>query len=246
MHITWREVIKKLAGLGIKVTTMGRQPQLSLPTKKSHHGLAINGRLPYSISEAEFNLMKQFIEKHDLKKGYELATGTCISTIGLGLGFKKTGGSLISMDSYMEEQTGSQPVNNSSISVSDGPLARNKVIIESYQLSDTVHLEHGSSPHSCDDIFSKHNFEKLDFVFFDCPKDASDYIRDLNTVKNMLAEKFVIFVHDTHCYPDEFISITEKELGITPTLIHEFDVVGTETKHYQYWPLAMITNIPGA
>ncbi len=73
--------------------------------------------IPVSLSETEFNYLSQFIVEHNLTAGFDLATAFGISALAIGLGLKKTGGRLLSMDSYREEESQDQP-----IGLSDGDV----------------------------------------------------------------------------------------------------------------------------
>ncbi len=102
-----------------------------------HKGLSLNGKLPFSISEYEFNYMKNFIIEHDLKNGFELATGIAISTLSLGAASQIIGGKLCSLDSYEEELVQEQPIGKTSTVVDQNPpgLKTNKLLIDAYGLS---------------------------------------------------------------------------------------------------------------
>jgi hypothetical protein len=59
---------------------------------------------PYSIKEEEFNFLTNLIVEHNLQRGYECATAFGVSSLALGLGFKQTGGKIVTMDAYIEEK----------------------------------------------------------------------------------------------------------------------------------------------
>lgn len=202
---------------------------------KEHYGLSLNKKLPYSISEYEFNYMKYFILKNNLKSGYELATGIGISSISIGFAIGCNGGKLITVDSYLEEMIQNQPIDNTDISVSDDPLIRNKKLFNSLGLNN-IHSYKAFSP-ACSSILD----EELDFVFFDCPKDANDFIRDASILKDRMSNKFAIFVHDTHCFPNEFKRISKDIFGIEGKFIYDFQTPNGIIK--QTFPLGIITNL---
>lgn len=208
-----------------------------------HNGLTRDGKLPYSISEYEFNFMKDFIIRHNLKKGFELATGTCVSTLALGFGFSKTGGSLLSIDSYEEEISQNQPINSTGRAYEQSiDYALNQQLINVYNLENFVHLHVGWSPRDCERIIFEKYEKDVDFVFFDCPKTAEDFIRDASFLVSLVKkEKFAIFVHDTHCFMDEFNRIGQDLFGIKPRQITEFET--PNGKISQVFPLSVITNI---
>ena len=207
-----------------------------------HNGLTRGGKLPYSISECEFNFMKDFIIKNKLTRGFELATGTCISTLALGYGFSKTGGKLISLYSYEEVETQNEPINSTGKVYKSLDYEMNSQLITSYNLEKFVDLIVGWSPKDSeskiDDIFDGN----IDFVFFDCPKSKDDFLRDASIlVQRVNKEKFAIFVHDTHCFMDDFNQIGQKMFGVKPIQIVDFET--PKGKIRQVFPLSVITNI---
>jgi hypothetical protein len=217
--------------LGITYSHRGVHPQ--------HNGLGIGGRLPYSISEAEFNFMKDYIIKHDLKKGFDLATGTGISTVAIGWALKQTGGNLLSVDSYIEEKT--QGFACPPELGNEGPYENNKKLMSLFDL-DNVHLERGVAPDDCVKYMEKYQMAPLDFAFLDCPKDASGFVRDITYIKEYLnKDKFAIFWHDTHCFMPDFKRLSLEYLDIESIQIHEF-IFSSGTQH-QTFPLSLITNI---
>lgn len=229
-YITWQELIEYIyIETGLIYTSENVHLQ--------HYGLSINGKLPYSISEYEFNYMKDFIVQHNLKSGYELATGTAISTIGIGLGLKQTGGKLISLDSYIEYETQRIPIN-----VCSGPhipnsksYEDNKRLIELFKL-DNVDLIVGWSPKSAYKCLP----DKIDFVFLDCPKTVDDFERDIQPILNKLDDKFAIFIHDVFAYPpQEFNKKAIEIFGVNPKYIVNF-----YDKYNQVFPLTVVSNIP--
>ena len=58
---------------------------------------------PRSIFIKEFDYLKNLIINKNLKNGFECGTAFGVSTVALGLGFKKTKGHLVTMDAYIEE-----------------------------------------------------------------------------------------------------------------------------------------------
>lgn len=214
----------------------------SLGVNSRHKGLSVDGKLPHSISEYEFNYMKDFIIKNNLTNGFDLSTGTGISALGIGLGMKKTKGKLLSVDSYVEFENGHMIVLNSEEHDSfDSELYKNnKKLIELFNLQDNVELKVGVSPHDCVNFLE--GKQKLDFVFFDCPKSKEDFIRDATYVKdNLNTDKFVIFWHDTHVFMEDFKKLSIDFFGIESKQLHNFKF--GNNKIHQHFPLSMITNI---
>jgi hypothetical protein len=208
----------------------------------SHYALARDGKLPYSISEYEFNFMKNFIVDHNLTKGFELATGTCISTLAIGYGMSKTSGKLISIDSYEEEVSQNQPVHSTGKTYESPDYLMNIQLINAYNLQETVDVIKGWSPKDCEQLIDQNYKNNVDFVFFDCPKSKEDFIRDASLfVSRINKEKFAIFVHDTHCFMSEFNALGFEMFGVKPRQITEFPSHNKTVT--QVFPLSVITNI---
>jgi hypothetical protein len=208
-----------------------------------HKGLSLNGRLPFSISEYEFNYMKNFIIRHDLKNGFELATGIAISTLCLGAASQLIGGVLCSLDSYEEELVQKQPIGRTQEILNEDPpgLRVNKLLLNAYGLHRTK-LFKGQSPHDSIRILeTEFNDKKIDYVFLDCPKDRNDFMRDVSFLPRFLNNKFAIFVHDTHCYPNDFVELSVRFFDIKPRFISHF--VFGDTEFSQHFPLGLISNI---
>lgn len=208
-----------------------------------HNGIClVNKVLPVSINEHEFNYMHDFIIEHKLKCGYELATGTGISTLCSAIALKKNGGVLISMDNYIEEHIQEQQVRygvNDIVLNSDlYNLVKN--LLEHYSLNN-VELIIGNSPVDSKNIFEKNNY-KFDYVFLDCPKCDDDFKRDIFSIKNNLNSEYAIFVHDTHTFTEKSFKLVEDVFGIKMNLINEY-YKNSENYSKRFYPLGLITNI---
>jgi len=216
-----------------------------------HVGMTVTRNFPISVNEAEFNYMHNFVVDHGLKSGFELSTGTGISTIALGTALRETGGHLITMDSYYEELTGvSQKIPVGSYTPENVAEVQSKSncykfvtqMIPHMGLESTVQVEIGWSP--TDSVISiNKRGTPLDVVFFDCPKNDVEFERDFRSILPYLnKEKFVIFVHDTHTYTEKSFDLVKQLLGIEMVRKHEYF---QDTEHYskRYFPLAVITNI---
>lgn len=59
---------------------------------------------PYSITPEEGLLLYHMIKSNNLKRGFEVATAFGYSSFYMGQAFAKTGGHLVSMDAYLEEE----------------------------------------------------------------------------------------------------------------------------------------------
>jgi predicted O-methyltransferase YrrM len=161
---------------------------------------------PRSIYIKEFEFLKNLVREYKLTNGYECATAFGISSIALGLGFRETGGHLITMDAYIEESV---------IEVEDylgryrheGPNRKTdamgyksaKYLVEYFRLKDVVKVEVGYSPDDIGYVLSQHINKKLDFVFIDAGHFPEQLIKDLEGVIPFLDDEYVIALHD--CYP---------------------------------------------
>ncbi len=236
-YTTFNELINYINyNLDIKISYGGNE---------HHRGIKLVDRgLPISINEHEFNYMHDFIVGNNLQNGYELATGTGISTLSAGIAFKKTNGKLITLDNYIEEESQIIQVNPTLDKTNINSLAYKLVIdmINHFNLTDTVSVHIGNSPEKTIEIFEEIDC-KLDYVFFDCPKSDLDFHRDLmSIIKYLNTDKFLIFVHDTHTFTQKSFNLVKEVLGIEMKLIFEY-YVGTSNYSNRKYPMAIITNI---
>lgn len=211
-----------------------------------HIGIRHSARLfPISVNESEFNFMQDVIIGNNLKSGFELSTGTGISTIGIGRAFSKTGGQLISMDSYYEESTQLlAKVDHPSYTLEEKEKIKKeaggymfiKNMVELEKLP--VDLQVGWSP---EDVITVLEGKTLDFVFLDCPKSDPEFERDITTIKPFInKEKFYIFIHDSHTFTDKSFELVKSLFGLEMKRINDFH---TGTPYARSWrfPLALIT-----
>jgi len=69
------------------------------PMFKQYSHLALSTSFhPFSVKQIEANYIYDFIIKHKLTRGFEIATGTGASAAAAGLAFKETNGLLVTMD----------------------------------------------------------------------------------------------------------------------------------------------------
>ena len=208
--------------------------------------------LPISINESEFNFMHDIIVKHNLRSGFELSTGTGVSTIAIGSGFKKTGGNLISMDSYFEE------IHTISDHIEVGHYSKEqkediekkaygikvvKAASKALELENSVSLRVGWSPtDSVMDLAARGT--PVDFVFFDCPKSDEDFKRDFEAILPFLAHKYVIFLHDSQCFSQATNDLIRGHVGLELQKISEYpEYEGKASCWKRFFPLAMINSL---
>lgn len=183
-----------------------------------------NHDFPYSIRPTEFNFLKNLVIDYDLKNGYEVATAFGISTTALGLGFKETGGKLVSMDAYVEEGVNSywsyQNQNPTLYYDTDGYKSA-QYLIEHFGLKDNVFLEIGWSPNDTERSIRKHITEPLDFVFIDCGHFPEQLIKDLESIRPLLAPEYIIVLHDNfpNMMTPQVNHYIQQTFGTLPTIV---------------------------
>ena len=162
---------------------------------------------PASIAEPEFKFIKEFVEKNKLKRGYEVATAFGISMLAAAVSFKKNGGKLVTMDAYIEEQYNDcaayDNVKKVTYEDSDGYKTA-QFLIKTYGLENTVTPVVGFSPNdtkSALEITFDLTKEKLDYAFIDALHTEEAVIRDIEAVLPYLDKRYVLFLHDVHCFP---------------------------------------------
>jgi len=205
-----------------------------------HHAWCIGGKLPISISEYEFNFMKKFIIDNNLKNGFELGTGIGISTIAIAFGLGKNDGKLLTVDSYVEDETQYQFMGNKEIATKHGEKSK-ELLSKLFSLFNLKNIDQviGWSPKYC--IYHLKNRGKIDFVFLDCPKCDDDFLRDISYLPDFLSNKYVIFVHDSHTFTKKSDEHTKYVFGKELKRIHEFDC--ENGRIIQPFPLAVIDGL---
>jgi predicted O-methyltransferase YrrM len=156
---------------------------------------------PYSIKQDEFEFLKNIIIEHNLQRGYECATAFGVSSCAIGLGFKQTGGKVVTMDAYIEEKCQNpgayKDFERTVYETSDGYKSV-KYLIEKFELQDTLFPEIGWSPDDTESSIRKHFSEKLDFVFIDAGHFEEHMIKDIDVFLPLLADKYVLAFHDVY------------------------------------------------
>jgi len=156
---------------------------------------------PYSIKQDEFEFLKNIIIEHNLQRGYECATAFGVSSCAIGLGFKQTGGKVVTMDAYVEEQCQNpgayKDFERTVYETSDGYKSV-KYLIEKFELQDTLFPEIGWSPDDTFRCIKNHFREKLDFVFIDAGHFEDQMIKDIDAFLPLLADKYVLAFHDVY------------------------------------------------
>jgi predicted O-methyltransferase YrrM len=160
---------------------------------------------PVSIKQNECDFMNNFIMKHQCKTGYEIATAIGISSVCLGLAFKETGGKIVTMDCYLEEEYNSPAGYEHEIRVREDALGYQSVkyLIQQFSLEDILIPRIGFSPRDTQKVLNEEFGDKtLNFVFIDALHSPEAIKADFDSVYNRMSEKFAIFFHDTPCLGD--------------------------------------------
>jgi predicted O-methyltransferase YrrM len=187
----------------------------------------VGHKFPVSIRESEFEFLKNFIIKYDLKNGFELATAFGISAIALGLGFKQTGGHLLTMDCYVEEHHDSNLYDVYGVPYhyenTDGWKSAN-YLIEHFRLKKNVTPKYGWSPGDTGSVISQVLTKKIDFIFLDAGHYTKQIMMDLGALKPWLADEYVIILHDfyPHIFTEELLQFLEDNFGKKPEVVLEY------------------------
>lgn len=199
------------------VTTM-EYPVVRKSIKMREHSF------PYSITTHEFEFLKNIVVTHNLKTGYEIATGFGISSVAIGMGMKETGGKLVSMDAYIEEHLetpGYAHQQNEFRHLDADGYKSAKFLVDTFELENTVYLETGWSPTDTETVIKKHLSSPLDFVFIDGGHFPHQIIRDLKSIEHLLGERYVIALHDTypHVYNTSVMQHIVRTFGKFPNVV---------------------------
>ena len=203
-----------------------------------------NHRDPCCIADIEFDFIYDFVKKHKLKNGYEVATAFGVSMLAPALAMKEYGGRLVTMDAYIEEKhndcmayQGSQKTFENA----DGFRVANS-LVDMYALKDVVNIHVGFSPRDTERALkTKFNLkiDKLDYVFIDGLHTDDAVKKDLTSILPYLnRNRFVVFFHDTHCFSGNTKKFIQDKLGKPLRLIPKCEHPSGEG-----FNLAMITNL---
>lgn len=165
------------------------------------HIKMVKHHFPFSIREKEFDFLRDLIIRYNLKNGFELGTGMGVSTAAIGLGFKYTGGKLVTIDSYIEEHLESygayEHIPAKLVFENDGYKSA-QFLINHFKLQNHVFPEIGWSPNDITRLITKHLKSKIDFIFYDGGHFDHQLVKDIEVIQPLLAENFVIAFHDFH------------------------------------------------
>jgi len=174
--------------------------------EKSHHGhiKMTEHDYPLSIKQEEFDFLTNLIKDNNLQRGFECATAFGISGTASALGFKHTGGKLVTMDAYIEEKCKNpgayKDFEREVYEKADGYKSV-KHLIKHFNLENTLFPEIGWSPDDVEKTIKKHfGNEKIDFVFLDAGHFPEQMIKDIKAIHPFLADKFVFVFHDIYSW----------------------------------------------
>lgn len=180
-------------------------------------------QFPLSIRPTEFEFLKNLIIENDLKSGFELATAFGVSTTALGLGFKETGGKLLTMDAYVEEREQFYQLEylNTEINPEAKGFKSVNYLIEHFRLQNTVYPTIGWSPRDVIESMKSFPNHSFDFVFLDGGHSPRQVILDINAIFPMLDKEFIFVFHDYfgNVYTDEVKEVINKLFGCEPEII---------------------------
>jgi predicted O-methyltransferase YrrM len=189
------------------------------------YGLSGNGHLkmelhnfPLSIKEVEFEYIRNLIIDNNLQRGFEVATAFGISALAATMGFKKTGGKLISMDAYVEEKLDSanmyenrQPEFNQEADGFKSAL----YLADHFGVAEHVDFAIGWSPQDVPDAVKIcHGGEKLDYAFIDAGHFSYQIIADTQAIAPFFGDRGVVLYHDVYeTFTDEVRSVIKDCFG---------------------------------
>jgi len=231
--VTWNDFTHDINAL---------MPPVKIVPSEMHHehkGLRYEGKgLPVSISENEFNYIRDYVIKNKFKSAIEIGTGIGISAIAIGLGLKKTGGKLLTIDSYEEELLNVQPKKLSGkVNVDAVGADFLEWALYQFNIEEQVTPLLGWFPKDTiydvgDFVIANGNF---DLVMIDAAKNDYTFIDIMRAVvPYMNRRKFSIIIHDVHTLSEKtdnyILNVFERNI----ILVHKF---GDEK---QAFPLALV------
>lgn len=201
--------------------------QYGLIRDPNHTGLNMANHVhPISITEDEFNFIRDYVAARKYKSGYEVATAFGVSACALGLGLLPNGGKLVSVDAYIEEQYNyclgyldkKQTYENS-----DGWRVAHQ-LRKHFGLEATIDFRVGWSP---DDIPAILGDRKLDIVFIDALHKDRNLLDDVRVIKDRLEPPFTLMLHDSHAFAPGTLGLISEWMGakmVQPKLPHSWNI----------------------
>ena len=163
-------------------------------------------KAPCSCTDEEGLLIYDLIAHNQLTHGFEIATAFGFSAVYAGLAFKQTGGTLNTLDCYIEESTDDCAYGKRDLEqhlqllrpeIERGNLPQGmafaKKMLQQLQLEGTVHLHVGISPN---DIPACIDHRPVDFVLIDGGHHGEQPMQDWLAIQPFVSEKCAILFHD--------------------------------------------------
>ena len=170
------------------------------------HVKMVGHEFPLSIKQEEFDFLTNLVKDNNLQRGFECATAFGISSLAAALGFKATGGKLVTMDAYIEEKcrdAGAYKDFEREVYEQADGYKSVKHLVKHFELETNLFPEIGWSPDDVESTITKHfGSEKLDYVFLDAGHFPEQMVKDIAAIAPFLDKKFVFVFHDI--YPWSF------------------------------------------
>ncbi|TWU26351.1 hypothetical protein Pla52o_02040 [Novipirellula galeiformis] len=172
-----------------------------------------NKAFPYSLTDEEGLMLYKVIADNQLKSGYEIATAFGYSSFYLGMAFQATGGSLLSVDAYIEEaeedfqyteerarehaESLRAALKNGTESDIPEGLRFARWGAEQLGIANIIDYQVGFSPLHVDELTQGREF---DFAFIDGGHFGEQPVKDVESILGRLnPNRFVMAFHDTQC-----------------------------------------------
>jgi len=179
------------------------------PVRYAHGGRGhlrmAHKEVPLSILEPEFHYITNAIIEGKCQTGFEVATAFGISALAAALGFKQTGGKLVTMDAYIEENSADpnayRGANKALYKDSMGFKSVN-YLREKFDLQNNLAVECGWSPDDIDEVLER-NFGKnvkLDYVFIDSGHFSEQLVAEVDALVKYTHKNTVFLFHDVYEY----------------------------------------------
>lgn len=208
----YRDIVSVSAAQNAAITyEFAPTPGFSLKMTKHHH--------PWSIKSNEFAEIASWIIRHKLTRGYECATAFGLSSLAGGIGMRETGGKLLTMDAFIEEiydestaYRGKKEINTAA--EPDG-IKSAKWLWSRYGVDNVIKSVRGWSPDNVQEhVETMYGpSPQLDYVFIDAGHWDEALLADMRSIRPFLADRWVVFVHDMHCFSEPVLRTLAEEFG---------------------------------
>ncbi len=163
---------------------------------------------PISISIAEYEFIYNLVRENYLHAGYEVATGTGLSSIAFAEALRDSNqfGYILTVDSYVEEAENScnSYFGKSSVIRDSKGFNAIRTALNELGLREYVDLNIGRSPEDVGSIVESR--EAFDYVFIDAQHTTDALIADLTAIAPHILKDGFVLIHDAHCFDMETIN----------------------------------------